>query len=250
MTIDTFENGSIYYESFRKHYYMLGKKKMGAHTMIEIIGCRLNPQDFRKERIEKTQDCRSIREHKAWLKIHYSEKTEYIKASRRGNAYNYIMASDTVWDGCWDEENKNDAETESDNDEEPLIRAPLARPVDYLKTEEVKKMIKDATAETVEEYEGRIEALKYGYEKEKEALKIKHRDETLELHNEFYNEKRNNDKAIEELKITKEIIKAQDVLLQQEMVKRMAIRTKEFEGLGLCYFSDISKEWHHYSDYG
>lgn len=247
MAIETFTNGSIYYENFRKHYYMLGKKKVGAITMIEIMGCRLDPQDFRKERFENTHDCRSVREQKGWLKLHCSETTEYIKASRRGNRFNYIHASDTIWGT----ENivREDDENDSEDDDEPL-RAPLARPVNISSTVEVKKMIKDASTEVADEYKDRIEGMKYEYDKEIEALKMKHEEEKLDLHNAFYEERRRTDSTKEELRKARLTIQAQDMVLAEEMVKRLAIRTKEFEGVGLCYYSDISKEWHHYSDYG
>lgn len=226
---------------------MLGEKKVGAQTMIKIMGCRSNPQDFRKERFEKTEDCRSVREQKGWLKLHYSEKGEYIKASRRGNAFNYIHASDTIWDTD-DNIVEEDDENSDDDDEEPL-RAPLATPVNISTTVEVKKMIKEATEEIKEVYIGTVDRLKSEYEKEREALKIKHEEEKLDLHNEFYAEKRRADEAEEELRKARLIIQAQDMVLAEEMVRRLAIRTKEFEGCGLCFFSRKSKEWLHYTDY-
>ena len=247
MSIKTFKSGAIYYENFREHYYMLGEKKVGAQTMIKIMGCRSNPQDFRKERFEKTEDCRSVREQKGWLKLHYSESAEYIKASRRGNAFNYIHASDTIWDTD-DNIVEEDAENSDDDDEEPL-RAPLATPVNISTTVEVKKMIKEATEEIKEVYIGTVDRLKSEYEKEREALKIKHEEEKLDLHNEFYAEKRRADEAEEELRKARLIIQAQDMVLAEEMVRRLAIRTKEFEGCGLCFFSRKSKEWLHYTDY-
>tara|TARA_R110002020_G_scaffold307204_1_gene523048 strand:+ start:440 stop:1237 length:798 start_codon:yes stop_codon:yes gene_type:complete len=255
--INEFTPMSIYYESFRKEYYLLGTRKRGANDTISIVACRQQESDLYN--LETTKDPRKEREKKSFLKIQGGETSidgqEYIKVSRRGNKYNIIYSNDNF---------------KSEYDNELQLRAPLATPAQILNNcdiqvlintlvdEKIKdlpsKMISKKIKEAKDDYELRIECMQYEHDQKMKQWIREHEAERLETENMLYKARLQN-RRYEKLttKLKKEVECYQE-RFNEDMVKKALKGKKQkarrIEGVGLCFKCNSCNQWHHYTEYG
>ena len=259
ISITEFTPMTIYYESYRKEHYLLGERKEGVHDTIAIVACREKELDLYN--LENTKDPRKQREIKAFLKIHpgdaKSNWQEYIKVSRRGNNYNIIYC-DESWINKYNKEMvvplASPAQILNDCDIQVLINKLVDKKLKDLPAKMISVGIEKGLKDAKEDYELKIECMRYEYEQKQEKWIKDHEQERLDEYN-LLNKAMMQNSRYEELitKLNKEV-EGHDQRFNEDMVKKALKRKKKkarsFEGVGLCFKCDNCNGWHHYTEYG